>query len=307
MASKVIVSLLLLGVTASWAAVWSARPSTQDRRPALIFPSDIEHLLDLPTRPVSHGSATCKCGRTHVDRIVGGTTAKSGHWCWQAKVMVWSDDDDGSFFLCGGSVINDEYVLSAAHCFHGHEGSKVDIHLGAHKLFYDTVGTKYGVDSIQIHADYDPVSKANDIALVKLNKKIKFTDRVCSVCLPSQEDYTGETCTITGWGALKSGGDSPSELMQTEVKVIPFDTCKQEYGRLDESQICAAAPGRDSCQGDSGGPMVHQGKNGIWELVGVVSAGKGCADPDYAGLYANVHAFLPWIKQHTKGAQYCSR
>ncbi|XP_071442545.1 venom peptide isomerase heavy chain-like [Hetaerina americana] len=311
-----VAGLFLLQITSSWAGI---RPTGISRpiaptfeRPTIYFPSDFGYALDHPVRPFSHGegltSASCKCGRTHTHRIVGGSRAKSGEWCWQAKVMVWSKDDDGSFFLCGGSIINDEYILSAAHCFHGHEGSKVDIYLGAYKLFGDVEGTKYNVDFIKLHADYDDKTKANDIALVKLTRKIKFTDRVCSVCLPATEkNYTGEICTITGWGALKSGGDSPVALMEAQVKVISHEKCQKQYGYLDPSQICAAAPGVDSCQGDSGGPMVHQGKNGIWDLVGIVSAGKGCADPDFAGLYTNVYEFLPWIRKNTEDSESCSR
>ncbi|XP_046406539.1 trypsin-1-like [Ischnura elegans] len=282
-------------------------------RPAMYFPPEAGAIIAGIGAPKPGDievltTDTCKCGRTHTDRIVGGTQAKSGEWCWQAKIMIWSEDDDGSFFLCGGSVINDEYILSAAHCFYGKENSKIDVYLGAHKLFGDKEGKRKFVDTVLIHEDYDPITKANDIALVKMVRKIRYSDRICSICLPNKAtDYTGETCTITGWGALKSGGDSPVALMEAEVKVISDETCEKQYGHLYPSQICAAAPGTDSCQGDSGGPMAHQGSDGIWDLIGVVSAGRGCADPNFAGLYTNVHKFLPWIYKHTHGSEYCSK
>ncbi|KAG8237083.1 hypothetical protein J437_LFUL005190 [Ladona fulva] len=200
-------------------------------------------------KPVVYETDSCKCGRLPSSRIVGGSKAVSGEWCWQAKVMVWSKDDDGSFFLCGGSIINDEYILTAAHCFYGMDISKVDVYVGAYKLYRDTEGRRENVDSILMHPRYDPKTKANDIALMKMARKIKYSDRVCSVCLPTKKvDYTGEPAVITGWGALESEGDSPSALMQAVVNVVSNEKCRKQYGYLDPSQICASAPGVDSCQ-----------------------------------------------------------
>ncbi|KAG8237084.1 hypothetical protein J437_LFUL005191 [Ladona fulva] len=213
-----------------------------------------------------------ECGRTHSNRIVGGTKAESGEWCWQAKLMIWKRGPHTSLFLCGGSVINEQYILSAAHCFYG----------------------------------YKPLTKANDIAIIKLTKKIEYNDRICSVCLPTKnEDYTGETAIVTGWGALKSGGDSPESLMEAQVNIISYQRCKRSYGYLQPSQMCASAPGTDSCQGDSGGPLVHKSSEGFWELIGIVSAGRGCADKHYPGLYTNVYMFLPWIYEITSEDGYC--
>merc|ERR1719187_11532 len=127
--------------------------------------------------------------------------------------------------------------------------------------------------------------------------------------------------TVTGWGALYSGGGAPKELQEVDVKVMSNAKCDIMYKNLDKklhpmyqitkNMICAAEEygngEKDSCQGDSGGPLITE-RQGVrvngkqqYEQIGVVSFGEGCADARYPGVYARVTEQLDWIKENRKG------
>merc|ERR1712200_259966 len=143
----------------------------------------------------------------------------------------------------------------------------------------------------------------NDFVILKLSSALTFNDDVGPICLPNPDhapDATGQTCFVSGWGTLESGGSSPSELQWVAVPTVTNEQCSQAYNNgITDSMICAGLPegGKDSCQGDSGGPFVCR-DDGKAVLTGVVSFGIGCALPDYPGVYARVTAVLDWVKQN---------
>lgn len=157
-------------------------------------------------------------------------------------------------------------------------------------------------------------SYANDIALLRLADRIEYTDFIQPICLPleideSTRDYRGETGTVVGWGRMASGGEVASALQQVVLPIIDNDQCMSWYQsqnriiELKPTQFCAgfADGGKDACQGDSGGPMMMRNEtSGQFVLIGIVSAGIGCALPHLPGLYTRVNAFLPWIDDNMK-------
>ncbi|ROT72258.1 CUB-serine protease [Penaeus vannamei] len=179
---------------------------------------------------------------------------------------------------------------------------------GDHNLYItsDAAAMASNIAEIKVHPGYDSNTLDNDIALLKLADPIEFPDdnRIAPVCLPTAgEMYADVDATITGWGAQQQGGSTSAVLFEVTVPTMTNAVCDTKYsGQITANMICAGIPegGKDSCQGDSGGPMIVE-ENGKWKLVGVVSWGYGCAQPNKPGVYARVTRYLDWIASSTGG------
>jgi secreted trypsin-like serine protease len=241
-----------------------------------------------------------------VPMIVGGEEAKENFWPWQVSLQV--KGIIGSSHTCGGSVLNDRYILTAAHCFtYNTDPADWKIKAGKHKIdswFSETGEKVFTVEKIIQHEGYASwKSNLNDIALMKLNEKIEFNDYIQPVCMPEATigKLEGAMATVTGWGTTSEGGSIASKLQQVDVPIIANQKCGQKYPSEDivESMVCAGydAGGKDSCQGDSGGPFVIN-TSGKYTQVGVVSWGYGCAQANKPGVYTRVSEYLDWIKKN---------
>merc|ERR1711979_1206 len=257
---------------------------------------------DKPTNPPTNGPVVIDgtCGKTKFDvgrsdwRIVGGRQAKKGEFPWQVQVQRYNGH------WCGGTLLDDQWVLSAAHCFGG-SSSQYKFVLGQHdKQSNEGTEQVFSASKIIIHEGYGGGNMRYDVALIKLNGKAKFNEYVRTACMPSHnEGFVGETnCIVSGWGALREGGAGPRILNAVQKPVISNAVCKQAYGNIYDSNVCGgfAAGGKDACQGDSGGPYVCKKAGQPWKIVGVVSWGHGCARPGKYGVYASVPYFYNWIK-----------
>ncbi|XP_030649802.1 prostasin-like, partial [Chanos chanos] len=237
------------------------------------------------------------CGQAPLNtKIVGGQDAPAGAWPWQVSLHT-----SGGHF-CGGSLINKDWVLSAAHCFTRVSASQVTVYLG--RLTQEGTNTNEvsrTVSQIISHPSYSSSSTDNDIALLRLSSSVTFTDYVRPVCLAaSSSSFAAGTETwITGWGTINEDGTSlpsPQTLQEVQVPVVSNTDCNNAYGGITNNMICAGLTdgGKDSCQGDSGGPMViKQGTQ--WIQAGVVSFGRGCAQAGFPGVYARVSEYQSWI------------
>uniref|UniRef100_A0AAY3ZWI1 Neurotrypsin n=1 Tax=Denticeps clupeoides TaxID=299321 RepID=A0AAY3ZWI1_9TELE len=246
-------------------------------------------------------------------RIIGGHESSRGDWPWQASLWLRSQSK-GSYPLCGATLINACWVLTAAHCFRkfGDDPSRYLVRLGDHHAAErDDFERSLSPEHVVVHSKYSSQSWEHDVALIRLRgsegKCVAFNPHTNSVCLPAQGSKWGKrpaSCVITGWGV--SDSDRSGFLQQARVPLLPSWRCKKRYSQhfSSHSMLCAGGLSErrraDSCQGDSGGPLVCQGEAERWVLAGVISWGRGCGDPSSPGVYARVSRYLPWIEHVTR-------
>ncbi|XP_014616628.1 PREDICTED: uncharacterized protein LOC106793868 [Polistes canadensis] len=234
-------------------------------------------------------------------RIVGGGSSSAGSWPWQ--VALYKEGD----YQCGGALINDKWVLSAAHCFYRTLDEYWVARIGATRRgsFPSPHEQLLRLDQIVLHPDYIDNGFINDIALLRLEKSVTFSDYVRPVCLPQNEPKSGTTCTVTGWGQLfEIGRIFPDTLQEVQLPLISTEECRRKtiflpLYRITSGMLCAGLKdgGRDACLGDSGGPLVCSGSDNKYTIHGITSNGYGCARPGRPGVYTKVYHYLSYIER----------
>ena len=228
------------------------------------------------------------------DRIVGGVNTNISTVPWQISLQT-----TGGSHFCGGSIIDDEWILTAAHCVHGSSAASMRIEAGITLLSAN--GQVRNVAQIYVAPGYDGnPAHGHDAALLRLSSPLTLGANVAVVELATNADATyfapGDTGLVSGWGTLSSGGSSPNNLQSVNVPIISNAQAAAAYGAgsVTFDQLAAGVGGVDACQGDSGGPFVVTSPSGPL-LAGVVSWGIGCADANHPGMYARVESFTSWI------------
>ncbi|KAJ8402582.1 hypothetical protein AAFF_G00366650 [Aldrovandia affinis] len=242
------------------------------------------------------------CGKPPLNnRIVGGQDAPEGNWPWQASLHRRGRH------VCGGSLINSQWIVTAAHCVIDTQPSDWLVYVGRQTQGGSNPNEEFRtVDQIIIHPSYSPVTSDNDIALQHLSSSVGFNDFILPICLAGDSSSlnAGTNTWVTGFGRLAEGGSLANILQEVEVPVVGRRQCNCFYGlnSITDNMICAGLleGGRDSCQGDSGGPMVHKPIS-TWILYGVVSFGIGCARPELPGVYTRVSRYQAWITSQVNG------
>lgn len=246
-----------------------------------------------PTTPSANS-----CGRQAVtpsnQRIVGGVEAVPHSWPWIVSLQVRDH-------FCGGTLIDTRHVLTAAHCITPGSTNQIRVIAGLHQRQNQNTGRtqNIGVSRIFMHEQYNTMTQAHDIAILRLSQPVQLNDYVRLVCLPGPDPQESATVTVAGWGTtFKNSALAPS-LRQVSVKVTNALASASYGGQFNvQRQIGAGIPyagGKDSCQGDSGGPLMYN-TNGQWYLSGVVSFGTDCALANYPGVYTRVSSYLSWIQ-----------
>ncbi|XP_074596162.1 uncharacterized protein LOC141851321 [Brevipalpus obovatus] len=238
-------------------------------------------------------------------RILGGEKVIPGSWPWMASIRLKKAQPVGH--VCGATVINRYWLLTAAHCFPPISNlSKYEIHLGRFNSIVSITGhevVRY-IDRLIPHPEFN-YTLDYDIALIRMNAPIPSDDEfIQPLCLPSSDTQYNSLTTsfITGWGNINSHNEELF-LRQASLLIFTNQHCQNIYSkrRISDKILCAGRyeGGIDSCKGDSGGPMVVMNPvDRRWSLAGIVSSGaKNCGQRGKPGLYTNVGYFRDWIDQ----------
>ncbi|MFI1012261.1 S1 family peptidase [Streptomyces sp. NPDC020965] len=215
--------------------------------------------------------------------VVGGVRATQGEFPFMVRLSMG----------CGGSLLTQQIVLTAAHCVSG-SGNNTSITATAGVVDLQSPSAiKVRSTKVLQAPGYNGVGK--DWALIKLAQPINLP----TLKIAETAEYNTGTFDVAGWGAPREGGPQQRYLLKAKVPFVSDASCQRAYPSLVGSEeICAGLPqgGVDTCQGDSGGPMFRRDNANAWVQVGIVSWGEGCARPNLPGVYAEVSHFAAAIK-----------
>jgi len=254
------------------------------------------------------------CDFSAVKLIVGGEASELGEFPHQAAVGYKGRTSRNILWNCGGTLISERFVLTAAHCVNTSFGDPVVVRLGEYNIERDNDGADpedFGVQRVIVHPNYLKAFKYNDIALLRLNRDVRFNKFIRPACLPTDNNIRGRPIA-TGWGRTDFVGRQSEILMKVALNVIDNRQCNTYYNSngpaaasfasgIVDTMLCAGyvEGGRDTCLGDSGGPLTTTKKENpcIHYVVGITSFGKICAAPKSPGVYTRVIKYLNWIEK----------
>ncbi|XP_053673655.1 CLIP domain-containing serine protease B4-like [Anopheles nili] len=292
-----------------------------------VEPVDAETIAELvenrfSTREEKRELLPTVCGRDDGYRgPLVGERAMLFHHPWNVLIQHRTKDGEDRFH-CGGALISDRYVLTAARCIMDVKKTWtiVSVRVGEYDLQTDPDCTsddeeavnctsptqEFPIEKVIIPENYtgtgSPTVK-QDIALVRLAGKVKMTDSVAPICLPLEEAFRQEL-NLEGGNFLETGWGKTSDATGSDFKWnyalsgVSRDVCRSKYphANIDEGHICATPQrDQDTCHGDSGGPLMYQHAGGAWYLIGVGSFRKQCAIVGEPAVYTNVGVFGDWI------------
>lgn len=288
-------------------------------RPPITRPPSTPPVIP-PSETPQPTQVKCGIGGFTITRVVGGQNASLADWPW--AVAIFMDDVNGVEQLaCGGALVTNQHILTAAHCTmdkagRHHPVRAFRIRLGDLDLFSDADGSEpieIRVTSVTPHKEFNPSNFHNDIAIMKLASPVTFNRFIQPLCLPLEKDlssdFQGTLATLVGWGTVGFNEAASPVLQYVMLPVQSQEVCLRSYRPfrnthpIIKSQMCAGfmKGGKDACQGDSGGPLMWLDEtrdDGPWIAVGVVSYGLRCAEPGFPGIYTRVTAFINWIHEH---------
>ncbi len=235
-------------------------------------------------------------------RIINGTVVSqsSSRWSW-----IVSIEHDGEH-ECGGTLLNSEWVVTAAHCLLDDNEQvisigRLSVSTGSYNLYGDSMRSSSVARTI-IHPNYNTITNDSDIALIQLTTPLEKES------FPKIENdlplYAGRDSWVAGWGVMSSNSSHISEdLNQVSIPLVDYSVCNSFLGYdgiLTRNMLCAGymLGGQDACGGDSGGPLITY-ENDQQMLIGIVSFGIGCAEIGHPGVYTNVENYSDWIEYYT--------
>lgn len=229
------------------------------------------------------GDTDPRGGESSSPEIVGGSSTTTEDY----PFAIALEEDDTQF--CGGTLVADTKVVTAAHCVADAKPSQITA-VGGRTDLHSSQGTKRSVHQIWVHPKYDSGKNTSDVAVLTLSDRMPYTAAPMVTSSDTGLYMAGTEARILGWGATSEGGSPSGTLRTAQVHTISNAACEKAYDEKFNGthMVCAGEPQGevDSCQGDSGGPLLIKGK-----LAGVVSWGNGCARPDNPGVYTRLTTY----------------
>ncbi|KAA2237139.1 serine protease, partial [Chitinophaga agrisoli] len=237
---------------------------------------------------------------TNPQRIIGGSTTNINQYPGRAALLyTWNWNQ--WWQSCGGNILNQRSILSAAHCPYGDATGRWRIRVGS--TFANSGGVVHNVNRIIIHPNYNRRTADSDLCILRSNSNIAYNNNVRPINIAGANYNLGDNQVVwaAGWGATSLGGSNSEQLRHVQVWTINQNACVQRYRPINRAitanMLCSGVldvGGRDQCQGDSGGPLLH---NRV--LVGVCSWGQYCADRRFPGVNVRVSRFTSWIQSNS--------
>jgi len=250
-------------------------------------------------------------------RIIGGTKVINPEYLFTVILVTHREFDDSYAFPCGGSLIADSFVLTAAHCTPEKQGFELVGVLAGDLNPWDESETFefLPLSEIIAHPGYDFAhsgEEADDLALLKLS--IPTTQPVVDLVFERKDatelNSPGIDVEVVGWGTTRytiqdGASELSNDLLSVVVQYMEDSLCRFVYGSdyVESKMICAGVDGggKDSCSGDSGGPLFVN-VDGSFIQLGVVSFGIGCALDGAPGVYVELNSYEEWIRSETNDA-----
>ncbi|XP_074060579.1 complement factor D [Macrotis lagotis] len=242
------------------------------------------------------------CAARPRGRILGGRETIPHLRPYMASIQVHGEHQ------CGGFLLNEWWVLSAAHCVEEISPESVRVLLGAHSLTQPEPSKHlYEVRNLFPHPESSSDNIYHDILLIQLSEKATLGPAVQP--LPYQRDARdipgGTFCSVAGWGIISHTGRKPDKLQQVDLPIMDRAVCNQRIyydNEITDKMICAESRRKDACKGDSGGPIVC---NGVAEGIVTSSRSRVCGNWKKPGIYTKIASYVDWIDsvlaQHPEG------
>ena len=251
-------------------------------------------LLYLAQPPVAH--AQHAPDQVDAPDIVGGIEATPGAWPWQVALVYAYYGDDYSGQFCGGTLIDPQWVLTAAHCADSERPGDVEVALGKHRLSV-AEGEHISITEVIIHPEYNGGIGSADLALLRLSRPSTRTVLPLDLAVDGNVEARALQATVIGWGQYEQG--KADALRQVALPFFSHDRCQEIYSEVTDGMVCAGFTngGKNACFGDSGGPMmIPVAAAPGWKQVGIVSWGPySCGSAERPAVYTRVSAYQPWI------------
>ncbi|XP_034663807.1 chymotrypsin-2-like [Drosophila subobscura] len=228
-------------------------------------------------------------------RVTGGSTAAADSWPW-----IVSLQNIYSYHLCGGAIIDNEWILTAASCVSGLRPRNILVVTGTTD-WWSLYAIYYFVDSIHVHCNFDKPLYHNDVALLHLSAAIEYNDNTRNITLADIDELqAGEPLTFAGWGSPEASGTYERYLQEATGSYVPVDQCRTQLGNtsdVDLGHVCVQPPaGQGACHGDTGGPLIDEQQR----LVGIGNWGVPCGR-GYPDVYARTAFYHDWIRTTMNG------
>ncbi len=235
-------------------------------------------------------------------QIIGGGVVDAATVPWTVALLQAGISDSYQAQFCGGSLIDESWVLTAAHCVDGSAPASIEVAWGETDLSDYTAGDRRDIDLVVVNPAYNASQSTSDIALLRLAAPAIGATTIDWNANPMFPSF-GQALSTYGWGNTSSTGTSyPDSLHGVDIVDLagPTGTCgSYASSYIADHMLCAGevGGGQDACQGDSGGPIVAYVPQPV--LVGDTSWGNGCAQPGYPGIWARASSYADWIDQVT--------